>query len=97
MVTRVIGLLLGLALGLYGYGTMDPTGVVSPYIPAGRLGPFTSQAALIGQIALAFGIILIVAAVLPRGRKAKQAVAEPVPEPEPAPKMSGGAQPSPLW
>jgi hypothetical protein len=107
MVTRFIGLLLGLALAAYGYDAMNPASFVAPYVPAVDLGPFAGQAGLISQIALAFGLVLAVAAVLPRnlGRKAPKAkpAVEFHDEPEPtehyaAPKMGGGsAQPSPLW
>lgn len=108
MVTRLIGLLLGLALAAWGYGTVEPQGFTAPYVPAIDLGPFAARKMMVAYIALGFGVVLAIAAVLPRGRrKAKAAYHgvdfhdEPEAEPEhdhhPAPKMGGAAQPSPLW
>jgi hypothetical protein len=106
MVTRLIGLLLGLALAAYGYGTIAPQGFVAPYLPAIDLGPFAAYALMVARIALGLGVVLAIAAFIPRGGKPKAKRATFFSEPEApaeepvrhAPVMiSGSAQPSPLW
>lgn len=106
MVTRLIGLLLGLALAAYGYGTIVPGGFVAPYLPAVDLGPFTAYTQMVARIALGLGVVLAIAAFIPRGGKPKarktsffSEAETPAEEPERhAPVMIGGsAQPSPLW
>lgn len=103
MVTRLIGLLLGLALAGYGYGAIEPQGFTAPYLPSVDLGPFAAFTMQIAWFALVFGLVLAIAAVFPRsrsrGRKTSQAAAfTAYEEAEAAPSMmSAAAQPRPLW
>lgn len=103
MVSRLIGLALGLLLTAIGYLIVTPLGDAVPATPPVDLGAFDGHRALIGWGALALGIAALVANLLPGRAPAKKKTApaafgaagpitfadDPAPGPEPSADPAG--------
>ncbi|MBX3481233.1 MAG: tetratricopeptide repeat protein [Caulobacter sp.] len=78
MVTRLIGLLLGLLIGAAGWMIVRPLGDVGPTLPPIDLAQFEDLRALIGWGALGLGALALVVNLIPGGRKpARRATTSP--------------------
>ena len=66
MLTRIVGILLGLALAAAGYAITHPLGL-GGRIPVIALGPFGPQGTFLAWAAYLLGFMLLTAAVLSRG------------------------------
>lgn len=67
MLARLIGMLLGLALGGLGLVILRPS-ALQARIPPIDLGPFQSQSVFVAGAAICFGLIIFIAALMPTGR-----------------------------
>ena len=68
MLARLIGMLLGLALGGAGYAILNPGGL-SGRIPVLHLGPFEPLKLFVAAAAAGLGLVIFVAALMPKGPK----------------------------
>ena len=66
MLTRLVGMLLGLVLGGLGYAISHPRGLEGR-IPPIPLGPFQPESAMLAATCAAFGLAVFVAALMPKG------------------------------
>lgn len=69
MVTRLIGLLLGLMIGAVGWMIVRPLGLAGPALPQVDLAQFEDLRALIGWGALGLGALALTVNLIPGGRK----------------------------
>ncbi|HPA38555.1 MAG TPA: tetratricopeptide repeat protein [Phenylobacterium sp.] len=66
MLGRIFGMLLGLALGAAGYAILNPGGLEGR-IPPIPLGPFAPQGHVLAYAAMGLGLVIFIAALLPKG------------------------------
>lgn len=105
MLGRIFGMLLGLALGGVGYAILNPGGLEGR-IPPIYLGPFESLKLFVAAVAAGLGLIIFIAALLPKPKRKKGPMMadfgavedheDTVHHAKPT-SGSGGPKPSPLW
>ena len=66
MLTRLVGIVLGLVLGGLGYAITHPRGLEGR-IPPIPLGPFQPESQMLALACAAFGLAIFVAALMPKG------------------------------
>jgi len=66
MLARIVGILLGLALGGLGYAILDPR-ALEGRIPPIPLGAFQPEAVVLGWVVAGFGLVIFIAALMPKG------------------------------
>lgn len=102
MLGRIVGMLLGLALGGVGYAILNPGGLEGR-IPAVDLGPFESLRLFVAAVAAGLGLIIFIAALMPKPRRKRGPVMadfgaiEDDAGPAAHGGSGGGPKPTPLW
>jgi tetratricopeptide (TPR) repeat protein len=66
MLTRIVGILLGLVLGGLSYAILHPR-ALEGRIPPIPLGPFQPESAMVAAAAAALGLVIFIAALMPKG------------------------------
>jgi tetratricopeptide (TPR) repeat protein len=66
MLARIVGIVLGLALGALSYAILHPRGLEGR-IPPIPLGAFQPQSTAFAAAAAAFGLVIFIAALMPKG------------------------------